>query len=193
MLSLRKITAVISLLGLVAVAAGAVPAFTADNGSIAGTVTATAPPAPCIQLSTTSLDFGTTRFAVAPQTSSVGISGAITFTNCSTAVSSFGVAGTDATGPAGPWTLTDGWRVCDGRLNRYGLLWWDSPEGFNGDNLSTTPKTLTHHRGTDTTVVQTFDAGESDAFRFSIYMPCVGSNGAGQTYSFGIGLTATVA
>jgi hypothetical protein len=28
---------------------------------------------------------------------------------------------------------------------------------------------------------------------FGLYMPCVGSNGAGQAFSFSIGLTATVA
>jgi len=180
------------LFGATALAVGAVPAFTADSGTIAGTVTAAAPPAPCIQLSTTSLDFGTAPFGP-PQVLRVGISGAITFTNCSTAVSSFGIAGTDAAGPAGPWTLTDGWRICDGRLNRYGLLWFDVPEGFNGDTLSTTPKTLTHYRAPANTLEQTFNPGEADAFRFSIYMPCAGSNGAGETYSFSIGLTATVA
>jgi hypothetical protein len=182
-----------ALLAATALAAGAMPAFTADNGSITGTVTVPAPPAPCIQLSTTSVDFGTVLFNPL-QVSHVGISDPITtLTNCSTAVSSFAIAGTDANGPAGPWTLTDGWRSCDGRLNRYGLLWFDVPEGFNGDTISTSPKTLTHHRGSSTTVVQTFDPGEADAFRFSLTAPCVGSNGAGQTYSFSIGLTATVA
>src|SRR5438132_10223825 len=119
----KRVWILTALMAATALAAAAMPAFTADNGTITGTVTVLAPPAPCIQLSTTSLDFTAVLFNP-PQVSHVGIADPITtLTNCSTAVSSFGIAGTDASGPAGPWTLTDGWRSCDGRLNRYGLLW----------------------------------------------------------------------
>ena len=57
----RLASVALALAALVA-AVGAVPAFTADNGTIVGTVTAGAPPAPCIQLSTTTFDYGTLAF-----------------------------------------------------------------------------------------------------------------------------------
>ena len=103
------------------------------------------------------------------------------------------IAGTDATGPGGTWTLTEDWLTCDGRPNRYGLRWAEMPESFSGGRLTTTPITVFHHRPPANTAVQTFTPGESETLAGLMTMPCMGSNGAGQTFSFTIGLTATVA
>jgi len=193
MLRTRRLAAVIWSLGVLALAAGAVPAFTADTGTIAATVTVAAPPAPCIQLSTTTLDFGTAPFATNGNRSQVDSSG-ITFTNCSpTAVSKFAISATDPSGAGGSWSLTDPWSNCDGRLNKFGAIAAEVPERYLDAILVTTDRTLLHHRPPANNEVQTFDPGESDTFGFSIYLPCVGSTGAGQAFSFSIRLMATVA
>lgn len=187
----RRLLFTIATLVAAGLAAGAVPAFTADSGTIVITVTAGAPPAPCIQLSTTALDFGTVSFA-ANGSNSRGESSGLGVTNCSSAVSTFGIAGTDANGTAGSWALTQNWLTCDGTPNRYGLRWLELPERFSGEALRTTPTTLFHERPPANNPEQTFNPGESETVAFAIAMPCVGSNGAGQTFSFSIGLTATV-
>jgi hypothetical protein len=188
----RRLLLLAVLVAATAFAADALPAFSADNGTIVGTVSAAAPPAPCIELSSTSANFGTASFA--PQLDYRLVpSDPITFTNCGAAVSSFEIVGTDAAGPSGPWTLTDEWLLCDGRLNRYGLLVSEQPEGWEPDSLSTIAKTLSHHRPPANMIEDTFDPGEAEAFKFLLAMPCVGSNGAGETFSFTIGLMATVA
>jgi hypothetical protein len=189
MLRTRKLAAAVWLLGVIALAAGAVPAFTADNGSITGTVSV--PDAACIELSSTSLDYGTVPFA-ASGSASRGFSSAITFTNCSSAVSRFAMSGTDASGTGGSWSLTDDWLNCDGRLNRYGLFEVET-DGFPGVYLTTAPKTLVHHRAPANTVEDTFGPGEADELAFILDMPCAGSAGAGRTFSFSVAMTATVA
>ena len=179
-----------ALLSVAALSGGAIPALSADNGTIVGTVTANAP-APCIQLSATSLDFGSVSFAANGSDSRAESSG-VAVTNCSTAVSTVAIAGTDASGPGGAWTLTDEWLNCDGRLNRYGLFTVELPERFSGDYLVSTQRTLHHRRPPANDGVATFDPTESETFAFQVSMPCVGSVGSGATYSFSIGLTATV-
>jgi hypothetical protein len=188
----RRLAAATTALVALTAAVSAVPAFTADTGSIVGTVTAGAPPAPCIQLSTTTLDYGTLSFAANGSHSMAVAGSGVDVTNCSAAVSTFAMAGTDASGPGGSWSLTDRWQICDGSLNKYGLLQIELPEAFTGQYLVTTPRGLVHRRPPTNDPFQTFNPGESEALGFSVAMPCVGSNGAGQTFSFTIGLTATV-
>ena len=174
----------------ITLAVGAAPAFTAGDGTIVGTVSV--PAAACIQLSTTTLNFGTSPFA-ANGSSTYGVSGDFGVTNCSTAASTFLISGTNAAGPQGAdWALTDNWESCDGSLNKYGLVWAEMPESFSGLSITTTPKTLLHH-SPGATVKSTFDASESETLRGVAIMPCTGSDGAGQTRTFSIGLTATVA
>jgi hypothetical protein len=171
-------------------AAGAVPALSADNGTIVGTISVPAV-TPCIQISTTSLDFGSASFA-AQGADSRAESAGVGVTNCSTVESGITMTGSDATNAGSTWSLTDDWLNCDGRLNRYGLFQFELPERFSGQYLITTPRTLVHRRPPTNDPVQTFAAGESETLGFQVAMPCVGSNGAGQTFTFNIGLTATV-
>ena len=99
-----------------------------------------------------------------------------------------------SSGPAGSWTLADDWLNCDGSLNRYGLYEFELPERFSGTSLITTPRTVRHYRPRRTRrAVRRFNAGESETLGFQIAMPCVGSSGAGQSLSFSIAMTATVA
>ena len=139
------------------------------------------------------LDFGTASFA-ANGSDSRRESAGVDVTNCSSAVSSFAIAGTDAIGPNGlSWSLTDQWLTCDGQLNRYGLFPLELPERYSGQYLVTTPRTLFHHRPPTNSEFQTFNPGEPETIAFQIAMPCVGSHGVGLTFSFNILLTATVA
>lgn len=187
----RRLGVVTLLVAGLALGAGAMPALTADNGSIVGTISVDAV-APCIALSTTALDYGTRPFAATGQSSFRYES--FTVTNCSTAESVFNVSGTNAAAGGGAsWALTDDWTACDGTLNKYGLLLAELPESFSNNSITTTPQTLWHYRAPANTVANTFLAGEAETFANGLYMPCVGSDGAGQTLSFGIALTATVA
>jgi hypothetical protein len=189
----RRIWILAALLAATALAASAAPAFSGDSGSIVGTVSVPAPPAPCIQLSTTSLDFGTQAFATNGAHVQAGRDFSVT--NCSPAVSQFTIAGTNATGPGGVWSLTDNWFNCDGTLNRYGLRWDENEAGtfWSGGPLITTPRVLGHVVESLNQWVMTWNPGDAETERVSVEMPCAGSNGAGQQFSFSIGLIATVA
>ncbi len=179
---------VVALLVGTALAAGAVPAFTADNGTIVGTVSVEAA-APCIQLSATALDYGVHPFA---QTGNFSQGRAdFTVANCGASESNFLITGTDAQAGADTWTLED-WFECDGRLNVYGSRLAELPESFSGIHLTKANQTLWHYRAPANTPAQTFLANESETFASLVTLPCVGSSGAGKTFSFNIGLTATV-
>jgi hypothetical protein len=188
---MRKRLLMAALLGSAMLVAGAVPAFTADNGTITGTVSVPAPPAPCIELSTSTLDFGTQPFA-ASGASSQGYSSAMGLTNCSTALERYFVSATNAAGPSGGWALTQSWGTCDGQLNRYGLASEERPEGRLGPGLRTTPIALFHTRPGVPDLLTWYDPGETDSFAFRIGMPCIGSDGAGESFSFTIALLALV-
>ena len=195
----RRVSILTALLAAAAsvLAVGSVPAFSAD-ASDKGTVVATVKVAAgaCIQLSTTSLNYGTHAFAANGQLSfAISDPPTFTVTNCPSAPeSTFLISGTNATGPGSmSWTLTDGWQQCDNRLNRYGIA-WAQHEPFNpGGSLTTTPTTVVHRRAPSEDPVATFQPGESAQLLNQVNMPCVGSDGPGQTFTFSIELTATVA
>jgi hypothetical protein len=186
----KRATTILTVVVATVLAVGAVPALTADNGTIVGTISVSAV-SPCIQISTTGLDFGTASFATQGASSREESDG-VDVANCSTAESGITMTGSDATNGGSTWSLTDEWLNCDGQLNRYGLHQFELPERFSGQSLITTPRTLFHHRPPTNSTVQTFAAGESETIGFQLAMPCVGSNGAGQTLTFSIALTATV-
>lgn len=194
----RRVWILIALAAAMALAVGAVPAFTADSGTITGTVHAQAPAAPCIELSTTTLDFGTHPFAANGQLSFGVGDRSFTTTNCATADARFLIAGTHARaeGSSQVWTLTDGWEACDGTLNRFGLLWFESETNnpFTSGRLTTTPSVLTHYRPPDYATPQTvFQPGEAEELGAQVNLPCAGSDGVGSALTFGISLITTVA
>jgi hypothetical protein len=192
----RRIWICIALLAASAsaLAAGSVPAFGDDKGTIAATVRASA--GVCIQLSTTSLNFGSHPFAENGQLSfALSDPPTFTVTNCPTAPeSTFSISGTNANGPGGAsWTLTDAWQQCDGTLNRYGIGWAQNDPFNPGGFLTTTPRTVVHRRAPSESPVSTFQPGESAQLLPQVNMPCALSAGAGQAFSFSILLTAMAA
>ena len=176
---------------VVAAAATAVPAFTADSGTVTATVTAQAPPAPCITLSRSTVDFGTLPFsdpAVSP-TPLHTASPAVRVTSCSTAAENvFGAVSDAAIASGGSWDVTDrnDSNTCDVGLN-------SSKPGWNHPNISgrlynprpdgsfapQPPLALAASAGADVT--------------YWIQMPCRGSDGAGQTASMTFHLLAVTA
>ena len=179
-----------ALLAATVLAASAAPAFTADNGSIVGTVSVPAPPAPCIQLSDGALDYGVRPFSTPDAIGSFGR--AFVLTNCGEAGENVLASATDASGPSGSWTLL-AWPTFVGNpcptTNTFSLLWGISEPNFLNMSLSGTPR-----MGTDTTGAPwVVPAGRASVSGLSLFMPCQGSNGAGETKTFTATFTAVVA
>jgi hypothetical protein len=189
-----------SLLALAAVAAaalvaGAVPAFTADNGSVTVTITAEAQATPCITVAPTSLDFGTLQFSTAGSLSRRFIGGAgtsPTVTNCGTADQFMTITGSNASGTSGSWTISgeaDGTNPCP-TSDRFNLTGHREADANQGIQLTTSP-VLVRAVGGVGPYVQ--GPSLSDNFGFTLDMPCQGSNGAGEQKTLAVTFTAAVA
>jgi hypothetical protein len=166
-----------------------VPAFTATptgTQALSLTVTVQLPPAPCIEFLTppgTSVSFGTASFT-RPQIAPTGDI-APKFRNCGTADEQITIEGTQATSPSTTWTL-----VAPGEPmfcpttppNKYSLAYGKDGGSFTGSVYST-----------PTEVYPTVAPGAEHTLAFLLLMPCEGSDGAGETFSFGVTLTAAVA
>ena len=123
----------IAALATAGLIAGAVPAFTADTGSVTVTVTAQAAATPCITVGPSTLDFGTLPFSTAGSLSTrfIGASGTSpTVTNCGTAGQNLTMTGSNASSSSGSWTISGAAR---------GTNPCPAPNGFN----------LTGHREAD--------------------------------------------
>jgi hypothetical protein len=173
----------LAVLGIAtALAAGAVPAFTAGNGTILGTVNVPLPPAPCLTQNGATVDFGTLPFAD-PAASGLALqtaSPAIRVTSCSPAPEKILGAASDATIPSGgSWDAGDAnvANTCTVGLNHYqpgwtknnvlqGRLYNPRPDG---SFAAQSPPTLA--------------AGGAVDVSFWLQMPCRGSVGAGETAS----------
>lgn len=95
----KRLLAVIAALAVLGLAAGAVPTFTADTGTVTVSVTAQAPAAPCVQLRYppgTTVNFGTLPFSPVGPTLSTG-SGDVApvFRSCSTANEQITITGSN--------------------------------------------------------------------------------------------------
>jgi hypothetical protein len=164
---------VAALLGAAALAAASGPAFSSDNGSVVATVNVAPPPAPCITLSTTAVDFGTLSFAdpAAASTPLVTASPAVHVTSCSTADEKLMLAASDATTTSGgTWHDAAAYypNTCSAGPNAYEPQ-WSSPT--RGGLLYNTP----------TQITPTLLAAQGFDVRFLMRMPCRGSAGAGET------------
>ena len=181
---------VLAIAGLttIALAAGATPALTDDGtGTVVATVTAQVPPAPCLQLNVTSVDFGTQPFSdpAAGTTPIVKATPAVHLTSCSTASEDVYFTASDATTLAG-----DVWQnsasessTCTIGLNAYKAYWFGGGGGGrayepNPDGPLPTLMPSPAGLGTDVT--------------FGLVMPCIGSVGAGEAFSITYSLTAVV-
>jgi len=161
-------------------AASAAPSLAADNATVAAHVDVATP---CITVSTSTLNFGTLSFST-PGVNPVSSVQAVSYTNCGgTAEKVFG-HGTNANQANGTivWSLVPPIGNCDnyGGPNKYGLVLH-------------TPDTLTYTLLSNTDqLLETVAAGGTGAKDHeALFMPCAGSNGAGQTMNFQTVFTAT--
>jgi hypothetical protein len=175
MTEMRKHIVLLALLSFLAVLGAAGPAFTADNGSVAATVSVAQPPAPCITLSTGAVDFGTLPFSD-PAAASTPISVAspgVHVTSCSTADENISLAASDATtASGGTWDGASSAfsNTCSLGPNVY-EPYYGSPNG--GGLLYNTP----------TQVGPVLGAAQGEDLTLKMRMPCRGSVGAGGTAS----------
>jgi hypothetical protein len=170
-------------------AGGAVPAFTSiapDSGSVVGTVTAIGGGA-CLELTNTSVGFGTLPFSTRTQVSSAAGNPTPTFKNCGNFLETISIAGTDASGVNSSWQLNNklSSNPCldatgAAQINLYDLFFDAAPIGHVKVTKIATP-------------ISTYAAGVTTPLGLQISMPCVGSSGDGQSVTFSINLTAAVA
>jgi hypothetical protein len=176
----RRVWMLVALMAATALAGSAVPALSAGNGSVAGTVQAAVPPAPCITLSGTTVDFGTLSFSD-PAAASTPITSAtpgIRVTSCSTASQTVFGAASDATMPSGGrWDAGNAFsNTCAIGLNTYEAL-WGTPVGGGQLYNPNADGTFAPQPGFP------LAAGAAGDVTYRMKMPCRGSVGAGETAS----------
>ncbi len=103
---MRRLTLGLGLLAVCGfVLVTAKPTFGQDGGTVSTTVSVPAPPAPCITLDKTSINYGTVDFSPGPNLSGAR-NGWVDVTSCSTSSESVLARGTNAVGSGtGAWTL----------------------------------------------------------------------------------------
>jgi type 1 fimbria pilin len=189
----RRLLAAAVTLGAFALAAGAVPAFTADSGSVTVSITAAPPAGACVLVSPDTVDFGTVPFSSVNS----GISYAsrtVSIQSCATGTikENVAVAGTNAVGPGGTrWTLATDLAQAGCTVDFYEmrLLLGSAPSSILTNVIDTTPLNI---RNGTTGLPFEWSAGQAQDFELRLGMPCAGSNGAGQTKSLSVTFTAFV-
>jgi hypothetical protein len=177
------------VLAAVAMVVTALPALSADSGTVAVSVTAQAPAAPCLTVTPDSVDFGTLPFSTSTR-SSAG-SQNITADFCGTAAGQNLLASTtDAMGAAGSWTprASSGSPLaplCPATNQFYLLL----AGGSTGPPLVLTGTTAPFL--TDAGSAAVFPGGNK-LLQLDLEMPCQGSSGAGETKTLTATFTAVV-
>ena len=190
----KRLLFTVAALAVAGLAAGAVPAFTADSGSVTVTITAQPAATPCITVAPTTLDFGTLAFSTAGTLSRRFIGGtgvSPTATNCGTADQTMTITGSNANSTSGSWTITgaaDGTNPCP-TLNQFNLTGHREADANQEIRLTTSP-VLVRAVGGIGPYVQ--GPGLSDNFGFTLNMPCQGSNGAGEQKTLTVTLTAAI-
>ena len=146
------------------------------SGTVSADVSVLASAA-CLELSTSSVSFGTLALGAESQAASP----AVTVTNCSGSPGSLLARGTDASGPGSAWALTDATATCSDTLgmDTYRL-------GLSSSDLGG-PLWLS----TENKAVQGLAAGQSTDHTVSIFTACPGSSGGGETMTMQINYLAT--
>ena len=185
----KRVWISIALVAAIALAAAAVPALSADSGTMAVSITAQAPAAPCLTVAPGSVDFGTLPFST---DNAGGISrgnAEISFDFCGTATSQNLLGSTtSATGASGSWTpRNDGGSIqpCP-EPNQFYLSTFEA-NGFPGLYMTGTPAPVLGAGG----VPAAFPHGTLFNF-LTIRMPCQGSNGPGETKTLTVTFTAVL-
>lgn len=169
MQSLRRLGLGLALIGLWV--SSAVPMLAADNGTVDAQVTVATP---CVTVGP-GIDYGTLQFG-APG------GGSSSFTSCSTALEKIYLRGTDAvsTTSSATWQLTStspSGPTCNPGLNRYLL---------NAGVQSYAPVlTLSDQQVADA------QPNTTETLYTGLELPCPGSDGAGETMTFSIIVTAS--
>ncbi|HJP72456.1 MAG TPA: lamin tail domain-containing protein [Candidatus Limnocylindria bacterium] len=151
-----------------------------EPGSGGGTVQADvtmAAAAACLELSDTSISFGTLGFGAEDQPAAPSV----TLTNCATSSETLLASATDAVGSTATWSLVDSTETCADTLGldnyRLGLHSQELPAPVSLSNLGKP--------------IQTLSSGAATAHTAHIFTPCPGSSGDGQTLTFQINYLAT--
>lgn len=162
-------------------AGSAIPALAADSGAVDAQVTVATP---CITITNpvgSAIDFGTLPFSHDFTTSSANR--AVSYTNCSSADQRVFGKGTDASGPTATWQLV-AFNACNSGPNSYSI---DAlaPNEFGGDGTVAWLTTVDQE-------LETVAAGSPGSIdNLMLAMPCVGSDGVGETMTFQVIFTAT--
>jgi hypothetical protein len=169
-----------SVLGLIGatlgVLLGTTPGMAADNGAVDAEVTIEAAAA-CIELSTSSISFGTLGLGAENAAGTPGI----TVTNCGDANATILASGTNASGTGAAWNLVDSAATCADTLGTDNYhLGLATPLGASIATLSTSNKEVGTLAGAATV---------DHVARIST--ACPGSSGAGQTMSLQVNYIAT--
>jgi len=126
-----------------------------------------------------SIDYGTVPFETS-RSSLAAPGGPVTFTatNTGNVTVNFAVRGSDATGTGFSWALSTGALACPNDANKFRHS--VTPTGGSSIFLTTAPEDL----------ATGIAAAGTKTFTSEIYMPCFGSDGAGEQASTSILLTA---
>ena len=175
-----------ALLGSSVLVAGAMPAFTADSGSVVGTVNVPPAPVPCLTVSVSAIGFGTQPFSdpALAITPIVNASPAIHLTACSTAAQRVSMAASDAaTASGGTWDVPD-----IGERNTCGFGPNVYPTASRARDHDRAPRGRLYNAFTELNGFQPMPAGFETDVTAGLQMPCRGSAGAGEcvtmTFSF---------
>lgn len=139
-----------------------------DTGTVDAVISIAASAA-CLEVSTTSIDFGAATLGAAD----VPAAPAITLTNCSSVGESLFARGTDASGSGASWNLVDSTATCADTL------------GLDNYRLTLAEASLAEPLGLSTTnkLVQPLAAGADVEHTARIFTACPGSSGAGVVMS----------
>jgi hypothetical protein len=186
---MRKPLFVALAVAFAALGAGAAPALTDSTGTVAVSVKAQAPAAACLTVSPSSVDFGTLRFSTDNLAGQSGTQMPITVNFCGSAVGQnlFGST-TPASGSSGSWMpqAYDGSSVhpCPTPNQFYLEIAAARPTAFRFLTQDNAPVA---DGGAGPAAV--FPIGD-EVFQLALFMPCQGSNGAGETKALTVTLTA---
>ena len=167
---MRRILVCGLVAGVAAFGLSAVPALSADSGTLNMSV---AVASPCLTVSPEAGTFGPKTFSPSAESpSTTDLDTRPTVTNCSASSEPLFVRGTNAVGAGATWTLADPQSIA---VNRYALR--------SGSQALTV---------TDAPVASgALAAGDVIRPVVVLYMPTAGSDGAGQTMSMSLTYTAT--
>jgi hypothetical protein len=155
------------------------PAHAAGSGAVTGTVTAAAP---CITLDVDTLDFGTHPFNKG-SSNYFGQGGPVVVTNCGGATETVFGSVSDATSGELTWTPAAAASGCAGESPVTNQFLYIVSHDQVGHFLTGTDQELAE--------ISPLEGENTGSFPQDFFMPCVGSDGAGQTFSTTMTFTVT--